>query len=188
MRCKHRLAADLGPSRAAAIQRHLAHHTAAVLRQAQERLEMEVLLAVDGAGSGARRRWARQLGLDRVTDQGRGGLGVRLRRQALRNLNAGRSAVLLIGTDLPGLDESDLARAAGLLQEHSLVVGPSGDGGYWLLGIKAAPPWLFAGVPWGSDGVLATTLARASHHGWSVAQLGCRQDLDRRSDMAPWLG
>ena len=45
------------------------------------------------------------------------------------------------------------------------VIGPSEDGGYYLIGLRAACPALFAGVPWSTDRVLATTLRRARRAG-----------------------
>nr|WP_225323141.1 TIGR04282 family arsenosugar biosynthesis glycosyltransferase [Synechococcus sp. RSCCF101] len=188
LRCKRRLAADLGPRRAAAIQRRLTGHTAAVLREAQRQLGMEVLLAVSGAGPHARRRWRTQLGLPAACDQGRGSLGVRLRRQALAALTDGRRGVLLIGTDLPQLQCQDLERAGRLLEQHPIVLGPSDDGGYWLLGLRSAPAWLFSGIPWGGPGVQAATLERAAAHGWRAGLLMARNDLDRKSDLASWRG
>jgi glycosyltransferase A (GT-A) superfamily protein (DUF2064 family) len=72
------------------------------------------------------------------------------------------------------------------------VLGPASDGGYWLIGLNrsgfsGAGPWLMAGIPWGSDQVLASTLARAQRRQLSPALLRQLSDLDTRADLEPWL-
>jgi rSAM/selenodomain-associated transferase 1 len=187
-RCKSRLAAGIGSRPAAAIQARLASHTAAVLAGVRRRPGIEVALALAGAGPRAARRWGDQLGLRPVLDQGRGGLGLRLRRQVQRGLRAGCDGVLLIGTDLPALAESDLLRAAGALADHAMVLAPAADGGYWLIGLREDAAWPFSGIAWGSNRVLEQTLTAARGRGRSVALLPCRNDLDHPADLAPWLG
>ena len=198
-RCKRRLAAGLGPGPAAAvlaarIQARLLGHTLAVARAARALLGFELVLAVDGLGAGARRRWGRQLGAGPLTPrgQGPGGLGLRMQRQWQQAFGAGAEQVVLIGTDLPELAVADLVAAFGALDAGPLVLGPASDGGYWLIGLnrpgfQRAGPALMAGQPWGTDLVLNRCLEAARRRGLRAHLLRDQADLDRRPDLAPWL-
>lgn len=185
-RCKSRLAAGLGPARAAAIQGRLTGHTLAAARQARQRLPFELVLAVAGLGPRAAGRWGASLGCDRVVPQGDGGLGLRLQRQVVRARAAGVQQLVLVGSDLPELHASDLEQAFALLGGHDLVLGPARDGGYWLIALSRSQPALFCGMPWGSDRVLAQTCSAAERLALTPALLAERSDLDRPADLGRW--
>ena len=77
-------------------------------------------------------------------------------RRLLQTLHADfpSSPALLIGTDLPTLNRRDLLLAIEQLHERDLVLGPSSDGGYWLLGLSAElirlpMRWPLGGIQWG---------------------------------------
>jgi uncharacterized protein len=91
--------------------------------------------------------------------QGRGDLGVRMRR-ALTACPPGPK--LLVGSDIPGLTATHIAAAFTLLGRHDVVFGPAIDGGYWLVGCRHRPPGFgpgFGNVRWSSPHALADTLA-----------------------------
>lgn len=190
-RCKSRLARSLGIGRAAAIQGRLAAHTFAVARRTRSRVGCRLVLAAQGLGQRQRQHWASSQGCDGSTDQGAGSLGVRLQRQVLRALAEGAQRVVLIGSDLPSLEAADLEAAFDALGEGrpgtaSLVLGPAGDGGYWLIGLTHARAELLAGIPWGSGEVLKHTLAAAAALGMEPCLLPLRHDIDRAIDLRPW--
>ena len=194
-RCKRRLAAGLGsagPVLAARIQARLLGHTLAVAKAARQQQGFELVLAVDGLGPGARRRWGQQLGLAHLCAQGSGSLGLRMQRQWQRAFRAGAEQVVLIGTDLPDLAAADLAAAFGALASGPLVLGPARDGGYWLIGLNRpgfdqAGAALMVGQPWGTERVLDGCLQAASQRGLSACLLRSQADLARRADLAPRL-
>ena len=185
-RCKRRLASSLGAAAAARIQVRLTRHTLAVARRVSSQLGLELVLAVDGLGPRAARRWGGGLGADRCLLQGQGGLGLRMHRQFLRAAAEGAGRVVVIGSDLPRLEGGDLAAAFEALNRRPAVLGPADDGGYWLLGLRRPDPWLLAGMAWGSAQVLAQTLAVMAHRGVEPALLPWRGDLDRGEDLRPW--
>ncbi|MCP9832977.1 TIGR04282 family arsenosugar biosynthesis glycosyltransferase [Cyanobium sp. Aljojuca 7A6] len=188
-RCKSRLVPGVGRGRAAAIQARLTQHGLAAAAQAREAMAgggLELVLAASGLGPRAAGRWGRLLGVDRVVEQGSGSLGLRMQRQMLRGCREGAAAVVLIGSDLPALAAEDLLEAFRALQHSPVVLGPAGDGGYWLIGRSRAAPQLFAGIDWGSDRVLAQTLRLAGQAGLATALLAERHDLDRPADLDPW--
>ncbi len=91
---------------------------------------------------------------------------------------------LLIGSDLPLLEEAHLRAAAEALGRADAVFGPAGDGGYYLVGLRAPCPELFALPRWGGADVLAETLARAEAAGLTVARLDPLPDVDTGADLA----
>jgi rSAM/selenodomain-associated transferase 1 len=192
-RCKRRLSKALGANRAAAIQQRLTSHTLSVVRSLEQNGQLHMRLALAGCGRRAAQRW---IGRPRnaVALQGEGGLGERLRRQLVQTHRHHRhSAILLIGSDLPGLESGDLLAAIEALRQKPLVLGPASDGGYWLLGLHPSllnpvVSWPFSAIPWGSSTVLQVTRERAQTHGITPRLLRTRHDLDRLDDLVAWLG
>ncbi len=196
-RCKRRLAVALGAERAAAVQRRLLHHGLTAAREAAcqalgQGQALEVVLAVSGLGARASGRWGATLPVDRVVDQGRGGLGLRLARQVTRARQEGVAHLVLIGSDLPHLSSGDVLAAFSALRPGTVVLGPASDGGYWLMGLcpEARAVRLFAGargtIPWGGGSVLRHTLEAAAAEGLRPVLLPERADLDRPADLLAW--
>ena len=117
-----------------------------------------------------------------VTPQGEGELGLRMQR-ALAAALATHAAVLLMGTDLPGLDAAVLRAAAQALQGHDAVFVPALDGGYGLVGLKRPQPALFDGMAWSHPQVMADTRARAAAAGLRLAELPPLHDIDEPADL-----
>ena len=185
-RCKSRLAQGLGSTRAADVQQRLSDHTMAVARRARQRVRFELVLAVQGLGPRATRRWAAFHTCDRALSQGHGSLGVRMRRQFTAARQRGGQQVVIVGSDLPSLTVRDLELAFDGLDHHPLVLGPAADGGYWLIGLNRDHPDLFCGIAWGTDAVLDQTRAAAARLGLKPHWLSCRNDVDYAADLAPW--
>jgi hypothetical protein len=196
-RCKRRLAASIGITRAAAVQGELLRHGLAAAQRAAsdgfaQGLAIEVVVAQSGLGPQASRRWGKTLAVERLVHQGEGSLGLRLQRQVTRARREGIQQLVVVGTDLPHLCSTDLLSAFVALHRCELVVGPASDGGYWLIGLCPQVPGrrLFAGarspIPWGSDRVLSSTLEAASAEGLRAVLLPERRDLDHGQDLAAW--
>ena len=169
---KTRLIPALGAQGAADLHKRLTERTAATVRAAGLALEIRST----GADPAQFRDW---LGVASVVDQGEGVLGARLAR------TAETLPVLLLGADVPGLLPHHLTAAAAALATMPAVVGPAADGGYWLLGLSAPMPQLFTGIEWGTDAVLAATLARLPP---DTPRLETLSDLDTPADLARWPG
>ena len=185
-RCKRRLAQELGAARAAQIQARLTVHTLAAAREARQGHGLELVLAVEGLGSRAARRWGQAHGADRTVLQGRGALGLRMQRQFQRAAMEGASQMVLIGSDLPQLEASDLSAAFTVLGQRRGVLGPALDGGYWLIGLRRPEPELLAGIDWGGALVLEQTVAAMARRGLEPELLSRRGDLDWARDLLPW--
>jgi len=99
--------------------------------------------------------------------------------------------VVLIGTDIPGVTPALLSKAFEALADHDLVLGPTTDGGYYLIGMNKdaaarAIPGIFNDVPWSTEGVLERTLAIAGELDLSTRQVDELADIDRPDDLAVW--
>lgn len=112
-------------------------------------------------------------------------LGARQGGVVAEAFGLGHEAVLLIGTDAPTLPRECLDEAVDLVTAPGvdLVLGPTEDGGYYLIGLRAPCPALFEGMPWSSSAVLARTLDRARRLGLRVACLPRWYDVDTGADL-----
>jgi len=100
----------------------------------------------------------------------------------------GFQKAVIIGSDCPGLTTDLIEKANEALDQHTLVVGPAVDGGYFLLGMKRLHHELFDGIPWSTEKVLQTTLKKAETDGLTVALLPELGDIDTIKDLKSWDG
>ncbi|WP_298200171.1 TIGR04282 family arsenosugar biosynthesis glycosyltransferase [Desulfosporosinus sp.] len=96
--------------------------------------------------------------------------------------------VIMIGSDIPGIDLNLLEQANAELRQHDLVLGPALDGGYYLIGLKSVAPFLFRDIDWGTGQVLEQTLQAARQHKLQTALLLELEDIDRWQDLTTWVG
>lgn len=170
---KTRLIPALGAYGAASLHRRLTERAVAACRAS----DLEVEVRTTGAPPADFAAW---LGEDlRYVEQGDGDLGVRLTRAAVV------TPVLLVGADIPDLTGAHLRRAAAMLTEAPVVIGPAEDGGYWLLGLAMPMPMLFKGIAWGRSTVFAETIAKLATPPVILETL---TDLDRPEDLSRWPG
>ncbi|SDF65961.1 hypothetical protein SAMN05216571_10191 [Onishia taeanensis] len=116
--------------------------------------------------------------------QPEGDLGLRM----FTALEAMGAPGLLVGSDCPVLTAQLLANCHAALAHHDGVLLPAEDGGYALVGLRKPRQAFFTDIDWGSDQVLAQTLARADSLGWRIAQPAKVWDVDRPADVARWQG
>ncbi len=115
--------------------------------------------------------------------QGRGDLGQRLSRATERAFKTGADVVLLLGADSPTLPPSFLASAFAALEAHDAALGPTDDGGYYVLGMRRFWPELFERIDWGTERVAEQTRHRADAAGIDLEELDAWYDLDRFADL-----
>ena len=108
------------------------------------------------------------------------GFGERLHLAATDLLSCGFSAVCLIDSDSPTLPHSALVRAVEELQKPGdrVVLGGSNDGGYYLMGLKAAHAAVFERITWSTSSVLQETVDRVHGAGLELVQLPVWYDVD----------
>jgi rSAM/selenodomain-associated transferase 1 len=175
---KTRLAADLGPARAAEVARALAERVLAQTRpRAGEYTRVVAFTPTDARAE--IQRWLREAELWPQEGQD---LGARMHAALERGLRS-HARVVLVGTDVPGLTRALVLDAFAALESDPLVLGPARDGGYYLVGLRAPQPALFTDMPWGTPGVLEETVARASRLGLAAVLLPVLDDVDTVDDL-----
>jgi uncharacterized protein len=96
---------------------------------------------------------------------------------------AGRQRVIAFNSDSPHLAPSVLESAFEILATHDVVIGPTHDGGYYLVGAKAAHPTLFESDPMGTKSALDRLLARTKALGLSTGFTEPFYDIDVANDL-----
>ncbi len=179
-RTKTRLIPRLGAARAAELADAFIVDTLAKCRAlTPARLVIAASAAGDAGRSPYFRRLARRFGAELV-DQGPGSLGARMARVLAPFSERG---ALLLGTDTPTLPSRLLGRSVALLRRAPVVLAPSLDGGYYLVGVRGAMPDIFRGISWGRASVLDETLARMRRRRIRYALGPGWYDIDRFSDL-----
>ena len=110
-------------------------------------------------------------------------LGVRMREALVQQLDAGASATVLIGTDIPSLPVHHITQAFDLLRTVDVVLGPSTDGGYYLVGVSKSIPEIFEGVEWSTSSVLAQTIDRVQRAGNTLGLVPPWFDVDTPEEL-----
>lgn len=177
-RVKSRLAADLGERSACAAYESLAEHA---LRNLSSTLLPKELWVAGGVAHPKINAWAKRFGFG-VRAQPAGDLGVKM-LAAIASCRRAGCAGLVVGADLPELDAAYIQEAAAALRCHEVVLGPTEDGGYGLIGLHEPVAELFADMPWGTAAVLAETRARIAKLRLRLAELPVLWDVD---DVAGW--
>jgi uncharacterized protein len=114
--------------------------------------------------------------------QPEGDLGTRMKEAFREQLNQGATSVVIIGSDCLDLRPRHLLEAFRLLQTQEVVVGPSTDGGYYLLGMNQLHEGLFENMPWSQPTLMEHTRAFMENAGLRYAFLEPLTDIDEWSD------
>ncbi|MEP6717443.1 MAG: DUF2064 domain-containing protein, partial [Terriglobia bacterium] len=114
--------------------------------------------------------------------QGDGDLGQRIERIITRGLIHAPAAIA-VGADSPTLAIAHIGAALELIRTNDAVVGPSIDGGFYLLALRQCPPGLFDSVPWSTAGTRQALMRRLEEHGFTIAQLEPLFDIDTPADL-----
>lgn len=116
--------------------------------------------------------------------QSNGNLGQRLSYAVAHAFREGNERVLCIGADCPELDMSHFLAADEALHQADVVFGPTLDGGYYLIGMKAYHKALFADIPWSTEETLIASLQAAKSCDLKVHLLPELRDVDTVADLA----
>jgi len=112
-------------------------------------------------------------------------LGARLANSFEEFLKNGCAAALAIDSDTPTLPLAFLQQALDLIRTPSIdvVLGPTEDGGYYLIGLRTLHRELFENIAWSTSEVLPETVKRAETKGLKVAHLPSWYDVDTPGDL-----
>jgi len=114
-------------------------------------------------------------------------LGERMSLAFASAFAAGARRVAIIGTDVPECGREHVREALRSLDDHDVVLGPTHDGGYYLIALDRPQPAFFQSIPWSTPSVLPATAERAGVLGLSVRMLDPLRDIDTLADLrAEW--
>ena len=187
-RGKTRLSADIGKYNSLKIHKHMFCHTLSVAKYLEKKNILEISLAITGIGPKKSRKWCNDIGIKDFNLQGSGSLGEKMKRQILINLKRQPRKIIIIGTDLPDLCHLDLIKAISTLDYKDAILGPSNDGGYWIIGLSdkllsrnfVSP---FINIKWSSDDVFQRTIDNFNLQKISADYLLSKVDIDTISDI-----
>ena len=191
-RCKTRLSKDIGKGNSAKVQSVMTKHTISVAKSLQKSKLIDISIAISGLGMKNCIRWSRELGIKKFNLQGKGCLGEKMKRQIVINKKFCTQNkiknIIFIGTDLPDLCHQDLLKTLKELQQHDLILGPSNDGGYWLIGLseKTMSTNLnlpFINIKWGTKNVLQNTIDNFASSKFKYKFLDEKIDIDTIVDI-----
>ena len=191
-RCKTRLAKDIGKSNSAKVQNVMTNHTISVVKSLQRIKLIDISIAISGLGEKNCRRWSKELGIKNFNLQGKGCLGEKMKRQIIINkkffTQNKTKNIIFIGTDLPDLCHLDLLKSIRELKQNDLVLGPSNDGGYWLIGLSSKIifqyPYLpFINIKWSKESVLQNTIENFTSTEVKYKLLNKKIDIDTINDI-----
>lgn len=186
-RSKTRLAATIGADAAAQLSACFLQDVARTIDRLPKHFACcgYAVYAPEGAEAELRRLLPSPFGLMLQADTE---LGRVLLRTTSDFLAAGHDCAVLVNGDSPTLPPQLLTQAIEALRRPGdrMVLGPAADGGYYLIGLKAAHRHLFTGIPWGTDSVARVTLGRASEIGLDIVCLPEWYDIDDAETLG-WL-
>jgi rSAM/selenodomain-associated transferase 1 len=170
---KTRLVPELGAERAAELAEAFLEDTVAMVRKLSW---AECIIA-------ATRAFARPyFKPDEVWLQSEGDLGERLEKILRLALKRCRM-VLAIGSDTPNLPPAYLDSARQALATADAVLGPSLDGGFYLIGLKDCPIGVLDGIQWSHSTTLAATIAKLEQFGMKTVLTNPWYDVDSHADL-----
>ena len=181
---KRRLARTMGDEATLDVYRHLLRRCASAITASQLSATVFQTPRLGDADIWSQPCFDREL-------QAAGSLGDRIRASAKRVLAkaekqavSGTAGALVIGSDCPTISGELLQRAAAALQHYDAVLGPTFDGGYYLLGVRRWDDALITGIAWSSGREADQTRAAFGKLGWSFTELEPHNDIDEEAD---WL-
>ena len=171
-RVKTRLAADIGQEQALFVY---AMMTATLFDNLAVCKDYDVCACVDGPLELV------QAGSIEPLPQRGNDLGERI-SNAIEDCRA-YAKTIVIGSDTPNITHTLINRACEVLDTTDVVIGPTIDGGYYLIGMKRLHSTLFSEIAWSTDTVCSQTLERARAANLTVSMLEIMRDIDTLDDL-----
>ena len=110
-------------------------------------------------------------------------LGERMKNVFKRSFTEGAKRVVIIGTDSPTLPTSYIQKAFDVLKKVPVVIGPTFDGGYYLVGLSKQNDDIFDGIEWSTSRVFGQTMTRIKSLNTQVYILPPWYDVDTSEDL-----
>ncbi|MFT7299441.1 MAG: rSAM/selenodomain-associated transferase 1 [Sphingobacteriales bacterium] len=173
---KTRLAKDIGDENALEVYLYLMNHTREVAKSLKvtRNLFYDTTILENDDWSSA--------DFDKYL-QYNGDLGERMAFAFKETFAQGFKKVVIVGSDCPYLDPFIVNKAYEKLEKSDVVIGPTFDGGYYMLGMTGFIPELFQKVPWSTEEVFETTKGIIESLGKTIALMPLLSDVDHKEDL-----
>lgn len=174
-KCKTRLAATIGDEKALIVYKNLLQHTKEVALSISLDRFLFYAESVNHNDAWSNNKFNKQL-------QHQGDLGDRM-NAAFSLVLSTHSKAVIIGSDCPEINTDVIEKAYNALDNSDYVIGPTHDGGYYLLGMKEPSSFLFMNMKWSVESVFDETVERIKKENKTFEVLQILSDLDYEEDL-----
>lgn len=183
---KTRLVPYLGAEQSARVHRLLAEQIIQLVLPLKQMRPVRISLFYTGGTLQKMENWLKKSII--LAEQQGENIGHRMAAALRSAWLRGAHRAVLIGSDCPSIDADLLDQALDRLQNHDVVLGPTYDGGYYLIGLNSNLPVetfdiLFHDIDWGTNKVFHQTIQKAEKNLLSVSTLTSLHDIDRPEDL-----
>jgi hypothetical protein len=191
---KTRLIGELGADGAALLHKKLSERVFMQADLLRQRSGIETIVYFSGGSSKKMSSW---LGPIDCVEQMSGDLGQKMRGAFEHCFAGGAETAILIGSDIPDISAELLQQAFNALLTKEVVIGPSRDGGYYLIGMTAKAardglpgdispllPLLFDKMRWSTGALFEDTMYQLESAGYETALLRVLRDIDLPADLS----
>ncbi|MBK6263624.1 TIGR04282 family arsenosugar biosynthesis glycosyltransferase [Marivirga sp. S37H4] len=175
-KCKTRLAATIGDEKALQFYQQMLERTKEVATSANSQKAVYYSSFIDENDLWPNEVFSKHL-------QIKGELGIKMSQAFENSFKAGYTSVCIIGSDCYELDTKTINEAFKVLENKQAVIGPSTDGGYYLLGMNQLIPGVFENKEWSTATVSAETLNDFEQLNISYSKLKVLTDIDTEEDL-----
>ena len=177
-KAKTRIAKTMGDEKALAIYKELLQHTLDTTLKVDCHRNLFYSEHINREDQWSETDFIKQLQIE-------GGLGDKIKAAFDRVMEKADSC-LIIGSDCGDMSKDILDKAFTALQSHDVVLGPTFDGGYYLLGVSKPGLELYEGIAWSTETVYEQTLEKVKAANATYFELPKLHDIDYEEDYLRW--
>jgi len=177
-KCKTRLAATIGDEKALAFYKNMLRRTKDVAEQVNADKAIYYSSFIDRNDL-----WSSEAPFYKSLQDQNPDLGIKMQSAFVEAFNAGYESVCIIGSDCYALDENVIEKAFEALRTQDVVMGPSNDGGYYLLGMNRIIPEVFTNKKWSTESVASDTIQDLKNLNLDYTLLEELTDIDTEEDL-----
>lgn len=177
-KAKTRIANTTGDVKALDIYKELLEHTRKATSSADCKRHLFYSSFIDREDSWSSDIFFKQVQID-------GGLGEKM-QDAFQKVSDTPAKLVIIGSDCGELTADIITQAFDALSTHDVVLGPTFDGGYYLLGIRDPSIDLFSDIAWSTEVVYEQTVEKIKADHLTYFELPRLHDIDYEEDYLAW--
>jgi len=178
-KAKTRLAATVGDNKALEVYHSLLNHTKNVAKAVNADRLLFYSDSIDNNDNWSLDNFKKHL-------QSKGDLGEKMKQAFAYGFENDYDQLVIIGSDCGVLSSEHIENAFDHLNDSKVVIGPSEDGGYYLLGMRKYYYHLFENKPWSTDKLFKSTVAELEDKKIRFSLLEELYDIDTEEDLNKW--